>query len=1242
MKHHANSSAAKAIADALSEATSIARYRIPPHPRASNWQGITRWILLTNAEFNPNDQQRWQDEVVPVFQAQGLAATYWGRPQLDAMLQRYPEVYRAFFENKSRVFLTTREAEDLFIANEPFYQATVLGEFHGRDTEISELRRFLSGPETYLVVEGTGGIGKSRLLLECGTRIAAEGDWLVLWANIATLTRTHQWFEGLVPERPTLILLDEPDKPELLSSIHEQMSPGGRGASWKVVIGVRSANDPILDFLNQARMRKHTSWVSLEALSTSDAEAMCRDLLEHGTFPGATPTWIATTANALAKRFSGHPIWLALAVRVLEERGKLAGIPEEMGQLADEYLRDALGEVSHDSSKRILELLRWIALLGSLNRQNPTTIDLLLAKSGIADPEQLADTLSKLVARRLLKQFGIEDRMLQVKPDVLRDHILSRWLTHNTGYGLTPLQPARIVQSIVDDLLLALRDGEFDRSDGVVLLSLARTEKLLRVSGHNISLLDNFFAALQQQAIVLEPPTRFEVTQALVEVAPYAPAAIIKLSELLLQVETTTDAIDNRTINGISQLLRRAAVGARAREEQSDIVRILCEVLDLEVNSKPESFTHLRSTSEQALAGLFEHSSQLPDFSQATYEHATHLLNTLRSEPPSTGTSAVLRTLLGALVKVHRVASWSDTDAIHMQHYSIQPGGIHWTFRAGIVLDLRKLLASEHSHPSTRLLLWPLLSKAHKEARGVSQDQTSPVEVRTESLNTLKWAYEVLNPRRNSLLELKVARDLWHWHVLHDPEAVFRHEAAALENLYLSHPLSVEFGPLLGFQHYEALEQAWRAKATQLEAASPLDLAGFVERAIEYLGGTADLSRLSSVSRYWGRRATEQPTVRDTLLTSLESTDESVFSFALDAATAWVNQVRRTNDVRPMLDLLLARCATSARKVALLKELYCRLPPWPPLPSAAEAEHLLAHSQLFEHCPHDLILAVALALADDLARVRQLLDRVLSSTPSAQLPEAVVQLVAGSRWAFSDGPSPNQTFCIWLLNHVFAVPAQERLAASVGDNMRDVMKVIGPPPLSWLADVLDNRIAMVSRDPSLTLFDDELLPTNYIKPIAEPDETNSRVVQQLLDRALVPGMEYLPQLVRQLDPKGLVAPGEIAARVTPDSATVFAGVASQYPFGSSAWKVIAISVLRCASNISHFETRIFQALSPENSEATLLDEQTLAERQSARDLKAEQLVEPELAQFRDWLVRDGARRRAWDQGLREEIEGFPS
>src|SRR5262249_3914981 len=141
--------------------------------------------------------------------------------------------------------------------------------FFGRQIELTAVHDFLISDAQFLVIHGAGGVGKTRLLLEASQIIAIESEWQGLLANTATMLSLSSWFRAIVPERPTLLLVDEPETEELLRLLTEQLGGGvGRAGRWKVAIAVRSPKDPVLRFLSSPRMERRVKILPLDPLPT--------------------------------------------------------------------------------------------------------------------------------------------------------------------------------------------------------------------------------------------------------------------------------------------------------------------------------------------------------------------------------------------------------------------------------------------------------------------------------------------------------------------------------------------------------------------------------------------------------------------------------------------------------------------------------------------------------------------------------------------------------------------------------------------------------------------------------------------------------------------------------------------------------------------------------------------------------------------------------------------------------------
>ena len=370
-KFHRDENADAALRDALSEQQKIAKYQNPAHSRHAQWKGVTSWKLVTNAPFNPTQDQKWRDDVAPAFSSIGLDATYWEQADLNVRIDGYPDIERSFFEGRPRVVLTLPEAWEAAKNDTPFLPRALGTSFHGRDDELDQIESFLRSEQRFLVVHGAGGLGKTRLLLEAATERASPGGWQVLWANVETMASGGAWYEALVPDRATLLLVDDPEDERLLRQLAEQLRISSvRTGEWKVALSVRSPNDPVIRFLSSPKMKRQSRFIPLRALESASAEALCRDLIDSGPLKDRDDEWKADSANRLSKRFDRFPIWISLAVQVLEVKRDLVDFPESAEDLADLYLGEIYENQRDYDSDQLRLVLRWMALLADDQHRN--------------------------------------------------------------------------------------------------------------------------------------------------------------------------------------------------------------------------------------------------------------------------------------------------------------------------------------------------------------------------------------------------------------------------------------------------------------------------------------------------------------------------------------------------------------------------------------------------------------------------------------------------------------------------------------------------------------------------------------------------------------------------------------------------------------------------------------------------------------------------------------------------------
>ncbi|ADI66307.1 hypothetical protein Aazo_5341 (plasmid) ['Nostoc azollae' 0708] len=68
MKFHQNKSTSLTIADAKKEAKRISEYFKTPSKSQERWQGVKKWILVSNIAFASNDDKlKWNKDIKTLF-----------------------------------------------------------------------------------------------------------------------------------------------------------------------------------------------------------------------------------------------------------------------------------------------------------------------------------------------------------------------------------------------------------------------------------------------------------------------------------------------------------------------------------------------------------------------------------------------------------------------------------------------------------------------------------------------------------------------------------------------------------------------------------------------------------------------------------------------------------------------------------------------------------------------------------------------------------------------------------------------------------------------------------------------------------------------------------------------------------------------------------------------------------------------------------------------------------------------
>jgi hypothetical protein len=1183
-KHHESGSAATATTDAKKEAAKIEKYRQPGHARHNQWNGVTHWRLVTNAVFNPTDKRTWDTDVVPLFAEQGLTADYWERENLNALLDRHPEIHRSFFENETRVFLSLPEVRERLPIKEPFLRRDELGPFCGRQEEKAKLREFLASDRFFLVAHGAGGTGKTRLLVEAGDEIASEGAWQVLWANVESMAATGSWFEAVVPERATLLLVDEPSDDALLQQLAEQLGGRvGRTAHWKVVVAVRSPKDPVLRFLRGARMKSRMEELSISPLPSADAEDMAFELLRTGKRADWSEESRRDAARQLSQSFSRYPVWLTLAIQHLEDHGDLKQIPADAESLADEYLLEIERNQSDATPAEVRTMLRWVALLGTVNRQDDTAVRLIGEPCGISSLVDVRERLASLVRRRALAERGARNRFVELKPDVLRDHVLLRWLAKDVG-GEHP-EVSDDGNQLLATVLDATSKGGLSALGRAILKSLARTEFILRLSGHEVGLLETFFGSLEMSIQTMTASQRLTLPGVVEAIAYFHPRVATSVARTLRMNVATDETIDGifgpkvirqtDVVLALAWPLFGAAMGAQSAEEKEAVLRELCALAEAEAelaSGLPGGLPNDGKRAAALVARVLEGGPQFwSEYDDTAAKLGTELIDTLTRQAPSTGQLALLKGLIQPLLATQRHQTWAEDMSFRVRMFTIAPGGTAWQAREAVLAQLREALKNGAIPSESLVQLWHVFAEARDG----------------EALETLEWTHRVLTSRSPSLDELTAAREVWDWHRRYQKRPEVKAAAEKLEAVYASNDLAREFQPLVpSIEDWKEMDGRAAAKAAELSAASDSQaLETFLDRATAF-GGEDLLVRLGSIAWSLGALADSHDTVREFVEASFPRPSVTPREeFIVATAVSWVAAVRKREPAQAdvLVQSLLSKCANDERRAHLLERIYGRLPKLSVVGDFTPEEHVLLRSScgLFTSTGRDVQLVAALAstVGHEWSSLRPRLESVLRDVPPGRRHRAAYTLVDAIYWAVrEDAPtSPPAGLAEWLMTQLLALPDFDDLGGNGEWHLAEIVKRLGPVDLQWLPGALAQRQQREAsaRDPRhVRGVSHNARISKYVRKI-DSDTADSQSVTDAVGKVLDLIEDngsvgyYLPEVLRDIDPEGFVVPAKVAARAATASDAEgvrrLARIGDAYAVNSSSWRTIALAAVRAAS-----------------------------------------------------------------------------
>jgi hypothetical protein len=1288
MKFHQDESTSSVIRDAKAEAKKIAKYQSTPGSAQEVWRGVQKWILISNVAFNPTDELKWNTEVKPEFDKLGLIATYWEKSVIETKLLKYPDLKQAYFGGETRVFLGIPEAREQVRLQEYSHPYALDAHYQGRETELEQYKNFINDAnKKVLVIHGAGGIGKTRFLLEGAETLALPEGWQVLWANVVTMTTTNSWFMGLITERPTLLLIDEPDDATVLKTLVEQIS-GGRARTWKVAIAVRSPNDLVLKYLQGTRMRQIVEELPLAPLEESAAVAFCQELLEFGSLQAKTADWKKQAATWIAQHYD-YPIWMAIAIKLLESKGNLQTMPQEVEGLASDYLGEIIKQQQSLHSEQILNLLRWTALINTVNREDTAVIEWIRVKVGCRNSTELKRNFDSLISRQVIFERGARNRLLKIKPDVLADYILRDWLTYSKLSRLD-LEASSEALEIVEEINTILDSPEASSIRKLVLKGIARFELIQQLSNDSINILGILLSNWYDKVPMMNARRRLSYLSVLDEISFAHVSEALNLLRAMLnstsEPETVSTIFGIRIITHDDVILAlpwsvyKMAPYAQTPDEQIKILSLLCNLVIAErdvATHRPQGLPNDGKRAETVLPRVIKGSPEFrSNFETSAFEKANELLKNIRcQEKISEDQKLHLDALVKPLLCMEQEHILFDRGFIRPYTLFITPERPEWENRDLLRKQIKNILLEQKIQPAQAVILWNLLAYAHREInqvlREVSQQQSvapSYCEVfRTALIQDLQWVRDFLKSHRLDIQELTAARKIWDWHYKFDKNPELKEIATQCETFFEQSELFPKYAPLLRWEGYEALGEWATEKSHELnDLNNTQSIQDFVKNGVKFLGNSDQASQLFIVAEKLGSEPQKSKAVGDFVEEALKlSIKDSEFQFAITLSRSWVWFTWHNNPLETiaLLEQLLQWANTSEKIVQLIQAIYesawsINIPEPEVAIVLAQEEHFLQANSAVR-----FVGLLSSILFSSPEKIKNTVETTLNKLDSKQLSSALPAFLKSLNYAMhsrtkNTDQAIDPSLRNWILNQVLRLPDIDNLGGISSGYLEEILTMLGQPDLQWLISAIERRIQMFSESDG---FNIRILPSEerlsqwitHISPEQADDTTIRSLIANLLSYAdSYPSLGYnFPQYLSDVDPTGVITADLVVGKLkdpkvrgNPRETWQWAKFAGYYPDDSTAWREIAYEACSLAVQFDDRDKySIFQALTYPGPKTWMSNigevSPTFEKAVETAQQRLEDETEPALIPFREWVLQSAETELSSEiERVKEEID----
>lgn len=1160
----------EAIKLALQELEAIKKYRAKDHANYEHWNDAIQWTLFANLSINPNDDEKWKSKVVPEFKKAGLTADYWDKEIIDGKLTEKPEVRDVFFGQENRVLVGLKEAHNI-LTNERIGNVSLDRFMIGRNADLRRLKTFIgSADKRVLPVIGPGGIGKSRFLYESLVALSQEG-WRVLWGLPGAMAKSSQWFRLLNGTQKTCVALDDPDDPDLLRAVIEQLSTVER-RNWRVIISCRS------DHSGSIRRYKSHRYVDeaiqLNLLSESDSKGLVNGNLGYS----AEDAWL----HRVFRFTRGNPGWLGL-IAELAKQGKLNELPPKADDIASLYVTACLESFDGSTASQARILLQWLALWGTLvfdaSKEERDEVK-FLENEGLPKAA-LRCLLKKLVETGLVRNWGIGRRLYGVESMLIRQHILSDWLLKDDGAGGYLVNPsgADLVTKLLAEGLPCL-DSTLQT---ISQLALARLEEQ-----EAYTLLRPIFRELADTAVRSDLITQDHLAELVANLGVADPESALDVLVAIRENAKEDQEIENSfwgkftiTRSKLLSTLSWALFNLAEHVYKTDVAyRFLLEFRELaKLEEAGLESNDPGKSPQQLLNRLLCESRNSGVFAEPAFEMANKYLLSEDCWPFVGGLTKCI------LEPKRETMEWVANWTLGFSRYAIPTESPDWARLMDLRAKLFKLLQSGHKK-ELQNRIWALLSDSHHSLHNAighyrMTDEDSQ-RYRAVLIDDLTSCEAILSMPR-TLGEATCARPMWEWYLEYGEDEATVALARECERLY-SGLSKWRIHDFFQFDYDERLAvETERVAKILRDATDPSVFVDFFDEVGRYLSSArgksddmADGMQLGALADkladMFSLNATGNMTALSLFVFSVlvtgEKSEPRSFSFAIMVCRARLGQLKAAGEVNTG-DWFNRLLETTPSKGTVLYRFYSNVHPSSiGTLSADEVQCVLRNKNELNSRQWFWLLGVLVGAVDEILYKHALASLESFGDDRYEASNCLGLFIRSSHLTFRRYErSPTRDFAKSIVDWIAKFQLDGKLLES--HDLEAMSKLSGfVPDMRFFASLMESRVELERAPKPDERF--EILPYRFkVNAWCKFDPKNNTdvvafndVCRLALGRSFTASY-WLPKYLPAIDPSG----NNVAAFVTQylsdnnvvDTAALskLAHLASQYPVDSKAWASIA-------------------------------------------------------------------------------------